>query len=577
VPYGGLYQNRLRPDGSLNPFYPGNGSVPSGTTLDPNYTTSTMPDGTMPGYIKVKWRDLPNGTRQDESVNKQQRFVASLTGVVAGWDYDGALTYNENKVTDNIYGYSDGGLISAGVLNGVINPFGDQDAAGTALINSAGINGRLQSAKGTNKGADFHASREVGDWFNAGHAAALALGTQAEHQHFDSEANFAIANAVVASTGLDPTLHNEGSRNVYAIYGELDVPVTKQLDVTAAVRSDKYSDFGTSTNPKVSFRYQPTKAVLVRGSYSTGFRAPSLYELHSSPSFTNAADELNDPINCPGGTAIPGKSAADNCGQQFQVRNGGNVNLKPEKSKNATLGLVIEPIANLTLSLDYWSIRLRNTIGSLQDTDIIADPALFASVYHRNPSGDLATDGSQCPNPATCGYLDLTTINLGDTNTNGVDLGANYKWRTTDFGNYAFVMNATYVHKYEYQNFSGDVMHSSVGQFSGVGPIFRWQNTATLNWNAGKFAAGVTAHYKSGYQDFFDGSNPENHVASYTTFDTYGSWSVLKSLNLTAGIRNMFDRDPPLSYQSKTFQAGYDPRYSDPTGRTFYVRGTYNF
>jgi iron complex outermembrane receptor protein len=571
VPYGGLFQNRLRPDGSVNPYYPTNAA------LDPNYTEANMAAGVNPGFVNVKWRDLPNGARQDESVNKQQRFVASLTGNVAGWDYDGALTYNENKVTDNIFGYSDGGIISQGVLDGVINPYGAQDAAGTALLNSAAIGGRLQSAKGTNKGADFHASREVGDWFNAGHKAALAVGTQLEHQHFDSEANFPIANAVVASTGLDPTLHNEGSRNVYALYAELDVPVTKQLDVTVAARSDKYSDFGTSTNPKASFRYQPSKAVLLRGSYSTGFRAPSLYELHASPSYTNTADEVNDPVNCPGGTPIPGKSSAANCSQQFQQLNGGNPNLKPEKSKNASLGLVVEPIANLSMSLDFWSIRLRNTIGSLQDTDVIADPALFASVYHRNPAGNLSVDGSQCPNPTTCGYLDLTTINLGDTNTNGLDIGTNYKWRTSGFGNYSFVTNSTYVHKYEYQNFSGDVMHSSVGQFSGTGPIFRWQSTASLNWTAGKFAAGVTGHYKSGYEDFYDGSNPQNHVSSYTTFDTYGSWNVLKTLNLTAGVRNLFDRDPPLSYQTKTFQAGYDPRYTDPTGRTFYVRGTYNF
>ena len=71
--------------------------------------------------------------------------------------------------------------------------------------------------------------------------------------------------------------------------------------------------------------------------------------------------------------------------------------------------------------------------------------------------------------------------------------------------------------------------------------------------------------------------DPDNHVPSYTTWDGYGSWKALPGLTLTAGVRNLFDRDPPLSYQTKTFQAGYDPRYTDPTGRTFYVRGTYNF
>jgi iron complex outermembrane receptor protein len=576
VPYGNLDQNRLRPDGTLNPYYPGNGSTPSALALDPNYMDDQANPGALPGFVHVKWRDLPNGPRIDESINKQQRLVASMTGVIAGWDYDGALTYNESKVQDNLSGYSDGNIITQGVLDGVINPFGAQDAAGAALIASAALNGELQHAKGTTKGADFHASRELSDWFKAGHAAALAIGAQADHENFSSEANYDYASKVQASTGVDPTTHNEGSRSVYAVYAELNVPITKELEVTGAVRYDKYSDFGNTTNPKASFRYQPTKTVLLRGSYSTGFRAPSLYEINSSQAYTNTANEENDPVNCPGGTPIAGKSAAANCAQQFQALTGGNKNLQPEKSRNATLGLVLEPINNLTVGIDFWMIELQHTIGTLNTDDVFADPATFASVYHRTAAGNLAIDGSQCPNPLTCGYVDLRTENLGDTNTNGIDLSANYKWRS-GFGDVTFAMNSTYVHKYEYQNFVGDVMHQNVGVFSGLGPIFRWQNTSTLTWTNGKFGAGLAAHYKSGYQDAANDLDPTHNVSSYTTFDTYGSYQVIKGLALTAGIRNMFDRDPPLSYQTTTFQAGYDPRYTDPTGRTYYVRATYNF
>ena len=138
-------------------------------------------------------------------------------------------------------------------------------------------------------------------------------------------------------------------------------------------------------------------------------------------------------------------------------------------------------------------------------------------------------------------------------------------------------MNSTWVHKYEYQNFLGDKYNNKLGTFSGDGVIFRWQNTLNLNWNKDKFGAGLTARYKSGYQDQVSEEFGTNHVASYTTFDGYGSWQAIKGLTLTFGVRNIFDRDPPLSYQSGTFQAGYDPRYTDPMGRTFYARGTYNF
>jgi len=575
VPYGGLYINRNRPDGTPNPYYPGNGGVPNSIALDPTFMDigGSITPGVQPGFVHARWRDLPNGSRADENINRQERLVVSLKGVVAGWDYETALSYNKNKVKQNLYGYSDGGIISQGVLDGVINVFGDQSAAGTALLNSAALSGNIMNAQGISKGADIKLSREVGDWLNTGHQAGLAVGAQYEHQQFRSAANTEFAEKVIASTGIDPLTLNEGKRSVSAFYSELNVPVLKNLDLTAAFRYDKYSDFGHTTNPKFSFVYRPLNSLLMRGSYSKGFRAPSLYEINAANSYTNAANTMDDPINCPGGNPIPGKSAAANCGQQFQVLNGGNKNLNPERSKTGTVGLVWEPVNNLSLSADYWSIRLTQQINNLQDNDVLSDPVTFAPYYHRNPSGDLAVDGSQCPNPITCGYLDLRTQNLGDMNTNGVDLSAAYKLRTKDYGLFNFSYNGTWVHKYEYQNFVGDTMRTRLGEFSGDSVVFRWQNTVNVNWSQGKFGAGVSAHYKSGYVD----QDPENRVASYTTFDGYGSWEAIKGLTLTAGVRNLFDRLPPLSYQTTAFQAGYDPRYTDPTGRTLYVRATYNF
>lgn len=580
VPYGGLYQNRVRPDGSLNPFYPGNpGAVSANIPLSPTYTEDNTPNGVLPGFIHVKWRDLPNGSRSDNNINKQQRLVASLQGKLAGWDYAGAFSYNENKVTESLKGYSDGGIITKGVLEGVINPFGAQSTAGMSLIESAALNGVIQTAKGTMKGFDAHASREIGDWFGAGRASALAVGGQVDREEFRSAANTEYAEKVVASTGIDPNLLNAGSRTVKALYAELNVPVLSTLDVTAAVRYDKYSDFGNTSNPKVGFRYQPAKTVLLRGSYSTGFRAPSLYEINAAQTYGNT-NQHDDPINCPGGTPIPGKPAAANCSQQFQQLSGGNNNLAPEESKNATLGLVFEPVNNLTVGIDLWRIQLEHSIGTLNEDEVFADPVKYASLYHRTAAGNLATDGSQCPNPATCGYVDLRNQNLGGVNTDGIDLSLAYKLRTSGFGDYSLASNSTYVHKYEYQNNEGGEWFQNVNNYSGTGNVFRWQHNATLNWTKGIFGAGLAAHYKTGYMDM-EGGNPDsdvrNRVASYTTWDGYGTINPTKALSLTLGIRNMFDRDPPLSYQTQTFQAGYDPRYTDVIGRTFYVRATYNF
>ncbi len=575
VPYGALWMNPTRPDGTANPFYPGNASgpaIPPGVTLDPTFLPITAPAGSLPGVVRVRWRDLVHGQRGNIDENRQQRFVASFEGNVAGWDYKTGVSYNENKYENRLTGYSDGPTIESGVLNGVINPFGAQSADGAALLATAGREGLLQTAKGTVKGVDAQVSRDVGEWFVTGRPAQLALGAEFRQEEFVNRANPEFAAQVVGSTGFDPATYSAGKRNVTAAYAEILVPVLKTLELTGSLRHDRYNDFGNTTNPKVSFRFQPIDQLLFRGSYSTGFRAPSLYELNAANTYTNTGT-FDDPINCPGGVPIPGKSAADNCEVQFQRLTGGNKELKPEKAKNSTLGFVVEPTKDFTASVDFWWVKIKQSIGAIPDSTVLTDPVTYAYVYFRNPSGDLATDGSQCPNPVTCGYLDLRQTNLGGVNTNGVDLFANYRLNAGAVGNFGFTFQGTYVTKYEYQD-GGDraPWRQKVSRYSD-GTIFRHQRNFMVNWSNGMFGAGLATHYKSGYEDQYDG----NRVRAYETHDIYGTWNPLKALSLTLGVRNFTDKEPPFSNQGDVFQAGYDPRYSDPVGRTYYVRGSFTF
>ena len=140
-------------------------------------------------------------------------------------------------------------------------------------------------------------------------------------------------------------------------------------------------------------------------------------------------------------------------------------------------------------------------------------------------------------------------------------------------GTFTFALNSTYVAKYEYQDFRNGPWNQNVGVYSGAGPVFRWQHTLSSIWSKDAFTAGVTAHYKSGYID----SDPSNQVSKYATFDLFGSWKPTKFSTLTLGVRNLTDRDPPLSYQSQVFQSGYDPRYASPIGRAFYARASFDF
>ncbi len=573
VPYGGLRMNRLRPDGSLNPYFPGNpGAITPAFPIDPTFVAPTgLPAGAQPGYINVRWRALDGGSRTNISTNKQNRLLAGLEGTLMGWDYQTSVSLNENDIAENVTGYSNGVLISRGVLNGVINPFGAQDAAGNAAIQAALLGGNLQNHTGKVVMVDGRASRELGDWFGAGKKAAVAVGAEFRNEDFVSAANPPVAELLIASTGVDPNSRSEGKRDVTALYGEVNVPLLRNLEVTAAARFDRYSDFGDTFNPKVSVLYRPLPTLLLRANYSTGFRAPSLYELNAVPSYTNTGT-VNDPVNCPGGNPIPGKSRALNCNVQFQRLTGGNISLDPEESKNTNFGIVFEPTPGVTVGLDFWSVEISGSIAALSETTVLGDVRTFGQYIFRNAAGDLSTDGTACPG-STCGYLDLRQQNLGDTNTSGVDFSLNLRRNLGDMGRVNLGVNGTYVTKYEYQDFIGGPFNQNVGRYVGLGPIFRVQHTVTGSWMIGAWTLGGAVRYKSGYTD----QDPSNEVTPYSTMDVYVGWKPMKGLDLTFGINNFRDTDPPYSNQNEVFQANYDPRFTDPTGRKYYLRATYQF
>ncbi len=574
VPYGALRMNPRRPDGSLNPYFPGNTptSITPAFPIDPAYVPTTgLPANAQPGYITVRWRNIDGGSRSNTSTNQQQRLLVGLDGLFAGWDYRVGVSYNENKIAENVDGYSNGVMITTAMRNGVLNPFGPQDAAGAALIEAARLGGNLQNHSGKVAMVDARVGRELGDWLGSGRQVALAVGAEVRTEDFVSAANPPVAALLIASTGVDPDSRAEGKRDVTALYTELNVPVIKGLDLTGAVRYDRYSDFGDTINPKFSVRYKPFDQLLLRASFSTGFRAPSLYELNAVQSYTNTGT-VNDPLYCPGGVVVPGKSRALVCNVQFQRLTGGNTNLEPEESKNWNVGIVLEPTPGVTLGFDIWSVKLTNSVAALSETTVLGDTATFGQYIRRNAAGDLSTDGSSCPG-STCGYLDLRQQNLGDTNTSGVDFSLTLRRNLGSMGRLQLGLNGTYVTKYEYQDYIGGPFNQNVGRYVGVGPIFRVQHATSAAWTMGDWTIGGVARYKSGYTD----QKPDNQVAPYQTTDAYVSWAAMKGLSLTFGINNIADTDPPFSNQDEVFQANYDPRFTDPTGRKYYVRATYQF
>jgi len=603
VPYVSIFMD------PSSPYYPGKGvtPLPAGVTLGADqvdaypgsfWSHPTDANGNPltgnEGRIGLRFRDVINGFREDDNTTTQGRFSAALEGTVGDWDYNVAATLNTTHTQDFLaHGYSDENVLAPvdtdptsatfgyNILSPAINPFGAQSAAGAAVLAAANKKGVLQYGDGTVKDLDGHASRDVGDWFHAGRSAAIAIGGEYREETFLNRANSDFAAQVIASTGVDPNTYNAGSRKVYAGYAELNVPIVKSLDVTVALRHDHYSDFGSTTNPKVSFRFEPSKAVLLRGSFSTGFRAPSLYELNAAQTYTNSNSGVSDPVNCPNGVPLNGYDASLVCSSpdpkgnqiQFVDRTGGNPTLKAEKSKNATLGVVLEPINNLTAEFDFYHIQITKEVGVLPDS-LLYTPggyAQFPGNFHY-VNGLLSQNPQQCPN---CGFVDALNQNIGAVRTDGLDIALGYKANAGALGRFNFGLQSTWVHKYEFQLVPGGQYYQNVGIFSqqGGSPVFRWQHNATIDWNLDPFSVGLAVHHKSGYVDF----DPSRKVSAYTTEDLYATYAMPKGFSFTVGVKNLADRMPPYTAFTGLFQQGYDPRYYDPTGRTYYGRMTYSF
>ncbi|MBI3523186.1 MAG: TonB-dependent receptor [Betaproteobacteria bacterium] len=565
--------NKTRFASSQTPIndFTGNGPFlyPAGGKYYP--TSVTLANGTVvhpTGDLTLAFRGVASGLRTDEAVSKANRFIVGLEGVVSGWDYNTAFSQSKSKVDDN---YVDGWLyeskMKAVLLTGNVNPFGPQDAAGNALLQSAKILGLVRTAEGKTTSWDGKISREIAKMASG----PLELAIGAEHR---KEELSDIPQPVFSSgdiLGGGGNLQKIGaSRTVNALFTELNVPLRKDLTAQLAVRYDDYSDVGSTTNPKIGLRYQPTKSVLVRGSYNTGFRAPTLPDLFSPNYRGNTADNHNDPIRCPNGVPVgPFVNAGLECDAQMPNQGGGNPKLQPEKSTQWSLGTVLELAKGWVATADYWSIERKNSINSLGDNTLFGNYAKYSSQYFvRRPSDNNVGI------PGPIDYVIQTQQNLGKYKTEGLDLNVAWTLPRTSYGQFKLAIDGTLVTKYEYQTEKDGVFINNLGKYTSDNfAIPRWRHTATVNYQRGAWDATLANNFVQGYQD--DGGARD--VGNYSTWDAQVAWSGIKNLQLVAGIRNLLDTDPPASVQGQTFQVGYDPRFTNPLGRMIYGSFNYKF
>ena len=582
-PEGGLTMS------TANPFYPGNGITP---------ITDARLDRTQP--ISVSWRTTVLGARENTFETDTQRVVAGLEGVIAGWDYQANALWSGSKITtDFVSGY---GAITA-LRNGMsglsgapfLNPFGDQTPEGLAFLQSTAISGVLQQGEGNLSSLSAVASRQFGSL--PGGPMSVGLGAEYRKEDMLFTTNVAKASQTTSSGIAGSAPRREGDRDIWALALEMSFPILKNLEVGASVRYDDYSDFGGTTNPKISFKYTPVQSVLLRGSYNTGFAAPSLTQLYIPNQSTFTGSRYNDPVLCPGGvvnTAAGGIASRD-CGIQFQQLQGGNAKLTPEESTAWTVGFVLQPTPQVSFGVDYWDYTVSNNIGTIGDPAIFADPAKYANLFVRCSAADPARiptiPGCNIPGGDPLAYVLNTNLNLGDTKTSGFDIQVNWNPGATSYGRFSMNWRGTYVTKYEFQKEPGGAWFNPVGNYNiqftddggSPGPVIRFKQVLNLGWEMNAFNAGLAWRFTSGYYD----SNPSssvsvpyrnNAVGNYNVFDLSFGYTGIKGLTLRAGVLNVLDEDPPYTNQTARFQArAYDDRFHNPLGRTWTLGARYEF
>ena len=572
-----FYFFRLDP---ASPYYPTaaqltcSGGAASCSTPGPD-----LADG---GY--AIWSD-PYNDRYSGNINVEQRLLLTFSGTNAGWDYTTQINWSRNHNDNrNVSGYPDESVLApGGVLSDLINPFGAQSAAGQALINHSYVNGVYALGQDTRWSLDAHATHELGDAFNSGTPATVAIGADIGGERFEYGTT-PYNDIVSAATGLTDS-QVEGSRTTQAAFLEVDLPITKALDLDLSDREDRYSDFGRTNNAKVSVRYQPASFLTFRGTASTGFRAPTLYDLYS-PNFLAASSSGTMGAGNPDCGATPiAPFTAYTCGTQGLGLFGGNRSLTPETSQNFDLGVIVQPITDMGITVDYYRILLKNTIGAIPETAIYGNPSLFANYYTLDNTGGLtpsiqeATDCHPYTSP-TCGYISLTDNNTGRITTDGIDISIQYQ-QHTPIGTFHEDLEGVATTQFLQQQYNGGPLLNLVGWYNELPPAYRWQHNLRVDWSSpsGLWNAGLSNRFFSRYIDEFpDGNGNQREVGTYSTWDTYVSYKPIENMTVLFGIKNFLDHSPPFTnaYQNN-FAAGYNQLNVDPLGRNFYVNLKYKF
>jgi len=337
------------------------------------------------------------------------------------------------------------------------------------------------------------------------------------------------------------------------------------------------------------------KELLVRGSVGTGYRAPTLYEnLRPQTTGNNTNANWSDELRCPNGVPINNTvDTSTECAVQLSTSLEGNKNLKPEKSKQYSLGIVFSPSANFSASVDYWDLSISDAILQKSEIQVLSnqsqykdfiyryDPAAFPDGYDGSTGAGVIKGSTNTNFPIA--YVYLPYDNTGRFFAAGLDVNLQYKMKLAGGGAVGVNMDGTFYTKHGYKYF-GEPEVNDIGDYKDFGPTPRWRHALTFAYSQGPWNASLTNNYTSGYKDYTDPAAvntttyPEvRNVSAYSTWDAQLGWKGMKNLDVVFGVKNLLDTDPPSSRTGVNFQVGYDAQWTNPLGRAYYLRLKYKF
>jgi len=543
------------------------------------------PDNPFGEDLLIRGRTLDTGNRGFNTEVTTWRALTGIRGLLGGWEWEAAVMQSESEsdrsqVNAVLNAEFQDALNGLGGPNGdqFYNPFGLNPQNSSAVIDQFLISGTHDVRTTKELTADFQLTGNF--WNLPGGPVGAAFGAQARRQSLKQDADEEERTGKIAgSSGFEPI---NVDRDIFSVFAELLLPLHKTIDLQLALRLDDYSNFGSTTNPKIGLGWRPVKPLLVRATWGTSFRPPTFRELHD-PGAESFGFVFEDPHRCPATGDF-----FDCFGRLVEVEIKGNPDLEPDEGETMLLGVAWEPAfaPGSILSLDFWQIEHDKRVFNSGGFPVAG--ILFALLDpFTNP---FMIRAPQTPEDIALGIpgvivKQVDTFINGDTlKTNGIDFDLDYVKNTARSGTFSASLSYTYLNEYLIgTDFREAVFEDDfAGGLAVSNALPRHRAKLRVGWdrNAHGFSALIAyaGEYQSPVNLVVGGRQTDTPfiVDDYMQLDLQYRYEF-ESLNggmLRIGCRNCTDADPPV------FNYGVDrstEAFHDGRGAMVYLRWSQPF